>query len=88
MEYLSEIKEIVSSYDTIREGLLELERSTKALESRRAELDMALDANRKREAALIDKITKKTVLSNEKHVKNIHNAQKDKKKINYIDKML
>ena len=31
---------------------------------------------------------KKTVLSNEKHVKNIHNAQKDKKKINYIDKML
>ena len=60
MEYLSEIKEIVSSYDKISEGLLELERLTKALESRRAELDMALDANRKREAALIDKITKET----------------------------
>lgn len=60
MEYLSEIKEIVSSYDKIREGLLELERLTKSLESRRAELDMALDANRKREAALIDKITKET----------------------------
>ena len=60
MEYFEEIKQIVSEYDKINAGLLELERMTDLLKERKAELDTALESNRAKEKALIDKIVAET----------------------------
>jgi peptidoglycan hydrolase CwlO-like protein len=60
MQYLDEIKEIVTEYSKISAGLNELERMAELLQNRRSELDSALQGNKQKEAALIDKIVKET----------------------------
>lgn len=60
MEYLNEIKEIVSEYDKINAGLSELEKMTQLLELRKNELEHALSQNKQKEKALIDKIIEET----------------------------
>lgn len=60
MEYLNEIKEIVTEYDKINAGLSELEKMANLLEIRKNELIQALDTNRLKEKALIDKIVAET----------------------------
>jgi len=60
MEYLTEIKEIVTEYDKINAGLSELEKMANLLEIRKNELMHALDSNRVKEKALIDKIVEET----------------------------
>lgn len=60
MEYLTEIKEIVTEYDKINAGLSELEKMANLLEIRKNELTHALDSNRLKEKALIDKIVEET----------------------------
>jgi|LakMenEpi03Aug12_release.lakeMendotaPanAssembly.Ray.scaffolds.fasta_scaffold656004_2 hypothetical protein len=60
MEYLTEIKEIVTEYDKINAGLSELEKMANLLEIRKNELMHALDSNRLKEKSLIDKIVAET----------------------------
>lgn len=60
MEHISEIKEIVNEYSKINAGIAELERMTQLLNFRKIELESALDANRNKEKALIDKIIEET----------------------------
>jgi len=60
MEYLNEIREIVNEYTKINDAVNELERMTQLLNFRKTELETALDANKSREKALIDKIIEET----------------------------
>lgn len=60
MKYLNEIKEIVGEYDKINAGLAELEKMTELLNLRKSELANALENNKQREIALIDKIVAET----------------------------
>jgi hypothetical protein len=60
MEYLNEMKQIIAEYRKINDGLTDLESTSKLLELRKNELDLALSANREREFTLIDKIRKET----------------------------
>lgn len=60
MEHIEEIREIVNEYNKISSGISELERMTQLLNFRKLELEEALEANRKREKALIDKIVEET----------------------------
>lgn len=60
MEYLNEIKEVVSEYDKINAGLSELEKMAQILELRKNELENALARNKEREKSLIDKIIAET----------------------------
>lgn len=60
MEYINEIKAIVSEYDKINAGLSELEKMAQILELRKNELESALAVNKEKEKALIDKIVAET----------------------------
>lgn len=60
MKYFNEIKQIVSEYDRINAGLSELEKMTNLLQLRKQELEHALNSNKEKEKALIDKIVKET----------------------------
>lgn len=60
MEYINEIKEIVSEYDKIHAGLSELEKMAQLLELRKNELEVALAQNKEKEKTLIDKIITET----------------------------
>lgn len=60
MEHINEIREIVNEYSKINAGINELERMTQLLNFRKIELETALDNNKNREKALIDKIIEET----------------------------
>ena len=60
MEHINEIREIVTEYSKITAGINELERMTQLLNFRKTELETALDNNKNREKALIDKIIEET----------------------------
>jgi hypothetical protein len=60
MEHINEIREIVNEYSKITAGINELERMTQLLNFRKTELETALDNNKNREKALIDKIIEET----------------------------
>jgi hypothetical protein len=60
MEHINEIREIVNEYSKIQAGINELERMTQLLNFRKIELETALDNNKNREKALIDKIIEET----------------------------
>jgi len=60
MEHMNEIREIVNEYSKITAGINELERMTQLLNFRKNELETALNNNKNREKALIDKIVEET----------------------------
>jgi hypothetical protein len=60
MEHMNEIREIVNEYSKITAGINELERMTQLLNFRKIELETALNNNKNREKALIDKIIEET----------------------------
>jgi len=60
MEHINEIREIVNEYSKITAGINELERMTQLLNFRKNELETALNSNKNREKALIDKIIEET----------------------------
>jgi hypothetical protein len=60
MQYLNEIRDVVTEYGKISAGLSELEKMTQLLESRKTELESALVINKQKEKALIDKIEAET----------------------------
>lgn len=60
MDHINEIREIVNEYSKIKAGIDELERMTQLLNFRKIELETALDSNKSREKALIDKIIEET----------------------------
>jgi len=57
---MNEIREIVNEYSKITAGINELERMTQLLNFRKIELETALNNNKNREKALIDKIIEET----------------------------
>lgn len=60
MQYLTEIRQIVSEYDKLNAATAELEKMTNLLKERQLEIESAIEANRQREKALIDKIVAET----------------------------
>jgi|APGre2960657404_1045060.scaffolds.fasta_scaffold18294_2 hypothetical protein len=60
MEHINQIREIVNEYSKITAGINELERMTQLLNFRKNELETALNNNKNREKALIDKIVEET----------------------------
>ena len=60
MEYISEIREIVSEYDRIRIGVDGLDKRIQELLMEKNEFDKALELNKKKESALTDKIVQET----------------------------
>jgi len=60
MQYIDQIKEIVSEYQKIQAGIDELEKMTNLLNLRKLELENALNNNKEREKSLIDKIVSET----------------------------
>ena len=60
MEHINQIREIVNEYSKITAGINALERMTQLLNFRKNELETALNNNKNREKALIDKIVEET----------------------------
>ena len=60
MIHIKEVKEVIAEYQKINAGIEELEKMTNLLNLRKLELDQALEKNKSREKALIDKIVAET----------------------------
>ena len=60
MIHINEVKEVIAEYQKINAGIEELEKMTSLLNLRKLELDQALEKNKSREKALIDKIVAET----------------------------
>lgn len=60
VNYLPEIKSIVSKYAKVRRELRELAEQTESLNLRKMQIEMELNSTREAEALLIDKIRKES----------------------------